>query len=62
MYALFMHLAIIPRPTRVLVCSQLGGPGVSPVELKFNCLLRGPLDVVLQPQEAAPDTPAYTNT
>lgn len=34
--------------------------GVSPAELNLGRSLRGPLDVVLQPREVAPDTPAYT--
>uniref|UniRef100_A0A671TWU2 Gypsy retrotransposon integrase-like protein 1 n=1 Tax=Sparus aurata TaxID=8175 RepID=A0A671TWU2_SPAAU len=34
--------------------------GVSPAELNLSRSLRGPLDVVLQPREFAPGTPAYT--
>lgn len=34
--------------------------GVSPAELNLSRPLRGPLDVVLQPREQAPDTPIYT--
>lgn len=34
--------------------------GVSPAELNLRCLPRRPLDMVQQPREHAPDTPAYT--
>lgn len=34
--------------------------GVSPAELNLSCSLRGPMDVMLQPRESAPDTPVYT--
>ncbi|KAI2647959.1 Retrovirus-related Pol polyprotein from transposon 17.6 [Labeo rohita] len=35
--------------------------GVTPAELNLNRLLRGPLDMVLQPQDVAPDTAIYNN-
>ncbi len=35
--------------------------GVTPAELNLNRLLRGPLDMVLQPQDIAPDNSMYNN-